>query len=438
MSAARGRFVTEPGGRVSGDIRVPGDKSISHRAALLGAIAEGSTEVRGFLEGADCHATLAALSSMGIRIERQAPGQLRIHGAGLDGLQAPPGALDLGNSGTSMRLLAGLLAGQGFDATLVGDPSLMARPMERVAAPLRRMGADVTTRDGRPPLSIRGGRALHGAEHRLEVPSAQVKSALLIAGLQAQGRTIVREPAPSRDHTERMLGTFGVQVLRFDDAVAVDGRASLRPARIDVPGDFSSAAFFIVAALIAGQGLLCIRDVGVNPTRTALLDILRLMGADIRIRPQAHGTTGEPRADIEVRPCPLRGIAVPESLIPVAMDELPVLFAAAAVAEGETIVSGAAELRVKESDRLAAMAAGLEALGVRVESRLDGLRVSGGAVLGGRVDCRGDHRVAMAFAVLGARAQAPVEIDDVCNVATSFPDFAALARATGLRLEEFA
>ena len=435
MTGKRERLITLPGGRVAGEITVPGDKSISHRAALLGAIAEGTTEIEGFLEGEDCLATLAALAAMGIAIERKGPGSLRIRGAGIGGLKAPAAALDLGNSGTSMRLFAGLLAGQDFDAVLVGDASLMSRPMERVAAPLRRMGADVTTRDGRPPIIIRGHRRLHAEDHRLEVPSAQVKSALLLAGLQADGRTVVREPAPSRDHTERMLRAFGVPVEALEGAVAVQGRARPQATRVRVPGDFSSAAFFLVAALIAGREPLRIRNVGVNPTRAALLDILRLMGADIRVL-ALEDAAGEPRADLEVHPGPLRGIVVPESLVPIAMDELPVLFAAAAVAEGETVVTGAGELRVKESDRLAAMGEGLAALGVQVASGPDGLRVQGGAVGGGQVDSRGDHRIAMTFAVLGARAQAPIVIDDVRNVATSFPGFTTLARTAGLRFEE--
>ncbi len=429
------RFVTSPGGVVRGEARVPGDKSISHRAAMLGAIAEGTTEIHGFLDGADCMATLDARAAMGVAIERPGPGVLRIRGAGLRGLRAAPSALDLGNSGTSMRLLAGLLAGQDFDAILIGDASLMTRPMERVAAPLRRMGADVRTNAGWPPLASRGGHRLEGVDHRLEVPSAQVKSALLLAGLQADGRTSVREPAPTRDHTERMLEAFGVTVERTDGAVAVTGPARLRATRIDVPGDFSSAAFFIVAALVAGAGPFVLRDVGVNPTRTALIDILRLMGADIRLT--SHETSAaEPRADIEVLPSRLKGVTVPEALVPAALDELPVLFAAAAVADGETVVSGAGELRVKESDRLAVMADGLATLGVAVESRPDGLRIRGGEVAGGIVDSRGDHRIAMSFAVLGARARAPVTIDDGQNGATSCPGFAALARVAGLGLAE--
>ncbi|HTL49147.1 MAG TPA: 3-phosphoshikimate 1-carboxyvinyltransferase [Steroidobacteraceae bacterium] len=435
MSDRPRQFVTHPGGGVGGEIGVPGDKSISHRAALLGAIAEGVTEIRGYLEAEDCLATLEAIAATGIRVERGARGLLQIHGAGLRGLSAPRAALDLGNSGTSMRLLTGVLAGQTFDSVLVGDESLMRRPMERVATPLRRMGADVQTSDGRPPIVIRGRRQLSGCEHVLAVPSAQVKSALLLAGLQATGRTIVREPAASRDHTERMLPAFGVPVIPGGDAVAVDGPARLAATSIDIPGDFSSAAYFIAAGLIAGTKPLLIRGVGVNPTRTALLDILRQMGGDIRVHPIASAA-GEPRADIEVHPGTLHGINVPENRVPIAMDELPVLFAVAAVAEGKTLVTGAGELRVKESDRLAAMAAGLEAVGTIVDRLPDGLCVHGGPVRGGVVESQGDHRVAMAFAVLGARADGTIAIRDVQNVATSFPGFAQTVRAAGLLVAE--
>jgi 3-phosphoshikimate 1-carboxyvinyltransferase len=435
VTAAHPGFVAGPGGRVSGEIRVPGDKSISHRAVMMGAIASGRTEIHGFLDGEDCIATLAAFRAMGVHIERPGATQVVLQGAGMRGLRAPSAALDLGNSGTGMRLLAGLLCGQSFDSTLTGDASLMRRPMERVAAPLRRMGADVRTRDGRPPLVIAGNRRLHGCAHHLDVPSAQVKSAILLAGLYADGRTMVSEPQPSRDHTERMLGAFGVQVTRDDATVSLDGPAALAATRIDVPGDFSSAAFFIVAGLIAGAAPLLIRGVGVNPTRTGLLDILRLMGADIRLH-QASSQAGEAVADIEVRPGELRGIVVPHELVASAIDEFPVLFAAAAVAEGETLVTGAAELRVKESDRIAVMAEGLAALGVAVEALPDGIRIRGGPVHGGVVESRGDHRVAMSFAVLAARASAPVIIRDVQNVATSFPAFATTARAAGLDLAE--
>jgi 3-phosphoshikimate 1-carboxyvinyltransferase len=436
VNATRRNFVVQPGGRILGEIRVPGDKSISHRAAMLGAVAEGTTEINGFLEGEDCLATLTALAAMGVQFERPASAQLRVQGCGVGGLRAPPAALDVGNSGTSMRLLAGLLAGQAFDSVLIGDSSLMRRPMGRVAAPLRRMGADVRTNEGRPPLVIAGGRKLRGCRHELDFPSAQVKSALLLAGLWAKGQTRVREPTPTRDHTERALETFGVRVARDGDAVAVDGPARrLAAARLDVPGDFSSAAFFIVAGLIAADAPVHIRDVGINPTRTALLEILRRMGADIRLQALADAA-GEPRADIEVRPSRLRGIVVPPELVPAALDELPVLFAAAGVADGETEVSGARELRVKESDRLAAMAAGLTSLGIAVQDRPDGLVVRGGPVTGGIIDSCGDHRIAMAFAVLACRARSQVIIRDVQNVATSFPGFAGVARAAGLRLME--
>ncbi len=435
MKAARPGFIAEPGGRVAGEIRVPGDKSISHRAAILGAIADGATDIHGFLDGEDCRATLAAFAAMGVAIERPAHDRVVIQGRGPQGLRAPANALDLGNSGTGMRLLAGLLAGQPFDSILIGDASLMKRPMERVAAPLRRMGADIRTNDGRPPIAIAGGRTLRGTRHELDVPSAQVKSAILLAGLHANGTTLVVEPEPSRDHTERMLPAFGVSVSREGAEVAISGPALLAGARIDVPGDFSSAAFFIVASLIAGSAPLRILGVGVNPTRTGLLDILRLMGADIR-QLSASERGGEPVADLEIHPGSLRGIAVPRELVARSIDEFPVLFAAAAVAEGETVVTGATELRVKESDRIAAMAGALGAVGIETETLADGLRVLGGRPQGGIVDSHGDHRVAMAMAVLGARAAAPVVIRDVQNVATSFPGFATTAAAVGLRIAE--
>ena len=435
MSETAPGFRTDPGAAVGGETRVPGDKSISHRAAMLGAIARGVTEIDGFLEGQDCLATLAAFSAMGVRIERPAPGRVIVHGAGVHGLRAPRHALDLGNSGTAMRLLTGLLCGQSFDTTLLGDASLMRRPMERVAAPLRRMGAAVQTEEGRPPIAITGGRSLNGCDHVLELPSAQVKSAILLAGLYAQGRTRVHEPAISRNHTETMLPDFGVEVTHKSGVVSVAGPVELTATRVVVPGDFSSAAFLIVAGLVAGTRPLVVRGVGVNPTRTALIDVLEMMGADIRLHALAPAGR-EPVADLEVRPGSLRGIRVPPALVSVAMDEIPVLLAAAAVAEGETVVTGASELRVKESDRLAVMVDGLTAVGVTAEALNDGVRVEGGNAKGGVVDARGDHRIAMAFAVLGACAQSAIVVRDVQNVATSFPGFVTTARAAGLRLEE--
>ena len=437
-------FFCQPGvasaGAVGGDVRVPGDKSISHRALLLGSIAEGTTNVRGFLEGADCLATLAALRELGVNIARQGGSRLVIHGVGMEGLRAPSRALDLGSSGTAIRLLTGLLSSQPFDSTLTGDALLMRRPMERVAAPLRQMNADVTTTNGVAPVHIRGGRVLKAIEYELPVASSQVKSALLLAALQASGRTRVIEPTPTRDHTERMLRAFGVEVLRTGRSVAVEGGQSLRATNIEVPGDFSSAAFFIVLGVLSATNGLTIRGVGINATRTALIELLINMGADIRVRPRSgfKGAAGalEPVADIEVRASPLRGITVPESLIANCIDELPVFAVAAACAEGETLIRGAHELRVKASDRLAAMAQGFGHLGVEHELLPDGLWIRGGAGFsGGSVDSHGDHRVAMAFAIAGARASGPIEIRDVANVATSFPGFVQTAQSAGLQIE---
>ena len=416
-------------------MQVPGDKSISHRALMLGGIAHGATRISGFLDSADCRATLEALRTLGVQIERPGAGEVLITGAGFRGLRGSSAPLDMGNAGTAMRLLMGLLAGQPFDSTLVGDASLMRRPMERVAKPLRLMGAQLDTQDGHPPVRIHGGAALRAIDYTLPMASAQVKSAILLAALRANGHTRVNEPAPTRDHTERMLQGFGVQLERTGASVALRGGQTLRGTAVNVPGDISSAAFFIVAGCLAAPAGLTLRGVGVNPTRTGLIDMLRLMGAQIEIRPQE--TSGpEPIADITVRAAPLRGVVIPAHLVPLAIDELPVFFIAAACATGETVVTGAAELRVKESDRLAAMAAGLKAVGVQCELLPDGLRIQGGGLRGGRVISHGDHRVAMAFAIASVRADAAIEIDDVANVGTSFPGFPAAARAIGLQLHE--
>lgn len=427
------RFTLEPGGRLDGSLRVPGDKSISHRAIMFGALADGVTEVDGFLEGADCLATLAAFQAMGVPIERPGPQQVRITGVGLHGLQAPPAPLDMGNSGTAMRLLCGVLAGQPFTTQLIGDASLSQRPMRRVTEPLGRMGAQITTPPtGTPPLVIQGGQPLHGQAHTLKVASAQVKSALLLAGLWADGETCVTEPAPTRDHTERMLAGFGYSVQRQDNTVCVRSGGRLHATRVDVPADISSAAFFLVGASIAPGSVLHLQHVGMNPTRTGVIDILRLMGADIQVE-QRREVSGEPVADLRVRWAPLRGIAIPEELVPLAIDEFPALFIAAACAEGETILSGAEELRVKESDRIQVMADGLAVLGVEHEVRPDGIRIQGQPSLGGGViHSHGDHRVAMAFAMASLRASAPVTVLECANVATSFPDFIDQARRVGL------
>ncbi len=430
-------FRVAPGGRIAGELTIPGDKSISHRALMLGALAQGDTEISGFLAGEDCLSTLRALSALGVRIERPERSSVRVHGVGMDGLRGSSEPLDMGNAGTAMRLFMGLLAPQRFDSQLIGDASLMRRPMERVAAPLRRMGARIETLEGRPPVRIRGGASLAGIEFPMPVASAQVKSAVLLAGLHASGRTRVIEPAPSRDHTERMLAGFGVRLTREGSSVTLEGGQRLRAVSVRVPGDFSSAAFFIVAGCLAAEQGLLLRNVGVNPTRTGLLEMLRSMGADIRLHRHASATPdGEPTADIEVHKSHLRGIQVPESLVPLSIDEFPVFFVAAALAEGETLVRGAQELRVKESDRLAAMAAGLSSLGVENRLLEDGLWIRGGEGFGGgRIESRGDHRIAMAFAIAALGARAPIEIRDVANVATSFPGFLELARAAGLGLE---
>ena len=432
------RYRIKPGGSVSGTLTVPGDKSISHRALMLGALAEGDTHISGFLAGEDCLATARALQGLGVHIERPQDTQVLVHGVGAHGLAAPQAPLDMGNAGTAMRLMMGLLAPQKFDSTLIGDASLMRRPMERVAVPLQMMGARIQTHQGRPPVEIRGTPNLRAIHYSLPVASAQVKSAVLLAGLAASGRTQLTEPVPSRDHTERMLGAFGVQLAREGRSIAMEGGQTLRGTAVRVPADFSSAAFFLVAGCLAADRPLTLINIGVNPTRIGLIELLRRMGADIRLHPYTvpGGPNPEPVADIEVRRSPLHGITVPEALIPGSIDEFPVFFIAAACASGETLVRGALELRVKESDRLAAMAAGLGQLGVEHQLLPDGLWIRGAeALTGGTIDSCGDHRIAMAFAVAALRARAPIEIRDVANVATSFPGFAGTARAAGLAVE---
>jgi 3-phosphoshikimate 1-carboxyvinyltransferase len=433
-------FTARPAGTVRGDIRVPGDKSISHRSIMLGAIAEGTTRVTGFLEGADAISTMNVFRALGVNIDGPQDGRVVVEGVGPRGLSAPPGDLDCGNSGTSMRLLSGLLAGQGLLLRLVGDKSLSARPMKRVTEPLARMGARIDAPDGRPPLTIHPvqGR-LKGIAYTMPVASAQVKSALMLAGLYADGETRVTEPAPTRDHTERMLAAFGVEVGVDGPTVTVVGGQTLRATDIDVPADISSAAFFLVAGAIARESDLLIRHVGVNPTRTGVIDILRLMGADLTLEnPRSVG--GEPVADLRIRSSELRGIDLPPELVPLAIDELPVVFVAAACARGRTVVTGAEELRVKESDRIAVMAEGLQRLGVAAHATPDGIVIEGRGgqsevFAPGEVDSHGDHRPAMAFAVASLRAGGPIRILDTANVGTSFPNFVALARSVGIDVE---
>jgi len=431
------RYLIQPSRLEHGDIVVPGDKSISHRALMLGAIAEGVTRIAGFLEGEDCLATMQAVRQLGVTVAGPTGGDVTVTGVGLHGLHGASGVLDMGNAGTAMRLCMGLLSAQSFDSELRGDASLMRRPMERVAKPLREMGARIDTRDGRPPVSIHGGAELRGLRYAMPVASAQVKSAVLLAGLYARGETVVAEPAVTRDHTERMLRTFGCDVVVQDGAAHLQPPRRLEAAQILVPGDFSSAAFWIVAACIGASGPVVVRGVGVNPSRTGLLEMLALMGADLRLC--NHRNFGaEPVADIEVRPAPLTGARIPARLVPLAIDELPALFVAAACATGETVVTGAAELRVKETDRIAVMAQGLAAVGIAHEVLPDGLRIEGGPLRGGTVDSGGDHRVAMSFATAALRATGPLEILDVANVATSYPGFADTAGQAGLAITESA
>ncbi|VXC62867.1 3-phosphoshikimate 1-carboxyvinyltransferase [Pseudomonas sp. 8Z] len=429
-------FLANPGGSLKGRIRVPGDKSISHRSIMLGSLANGTTEVEGFLEGEDALATLQAFRDMGVVIEGPHHGRVTIHGVGLHGLKAPAGPLYMGNSGTSMRLLSGLLAAQSFDTTLTGDASLSKRPMNRVAKPLREMGAVIETGpEGRPPLSIKGGQRLTGMSYEMPMASAQVKSCLLLAGLYASGKTSVTEPAPTRDHTERMLRGFGYPVNVEGSTASVESGHALSATRIEVPADISSAAFFLVAASIAEGSELVLEHVGINPTRTGVIDILKLMGGDITLENQRE-VGGEPVADIRVRAAKLKGIEIPENLVPLAIDEFPVLFVAAACAEGRTVLRGAEELRVKESDRIQVMADGLVALGVKAEPTPDGIVIEGGAMGGGEVWAHGDHRIAMSFSVASLRASAAIRIHDCANVATSFPNFLGLAAQVGIRVAE--
>lgn len=403
---------------------------------MLAALADGVTGIHGFLESADTHATERVFAQLGVRIEAPAHGERRVHGVGLHGLRGSAQPLDCGNAGTAMRLLAGVLAAQRFDSTLTGDASLSQRPMRRVIEPLSAMGAHVAGKaGGLPPLYVRGGARLRGIDARTPVASAQVKSALLLAGLYAHGDTVVREPQPTRDHTERMLAAFGASIGFSPGIAHVRGGHRLTATDVVVPADFSSAAFLIVAAAVTPRSELRIEAVGMNPRRTGLLAALRAMGADIR-QEQSRERGGEPVADLVVRHAPLHGIEVPVELVPDMIDEFPGLLVAAACAAGPTVVRGAAELRVKESDRIAAMAAGLRALGIAVEETPDGAVVEGGCLKGGAVDSRGDHRVAMSFAVAGQVAESEVHIADTANVATSFPGFVRLVRGAGMVLRD--
>ncbi len=426
-------YYLEPQGHCGGSIRVPGDKSISHRSLMLAALAEGVSEITGYLPSTDCEATLTAFQDMGVQMERLSPTRIRIRGSGLRGLKPPRGALDMGNSGTAMRLMAGVLCGQSFSSKLIGDESLSTRPMRRIQAPLQAMGASIATSDqGTPPLIIQPPGSLRGIHYRLPVASAQVKSCILFAGLNAQGMTCVEEDVRTRDHTERLLQTFSYPLETRDKGVCIQGGNTLFATDVDVPGDISSAAFFMVGALISNSPKLVIRNVGVNPARDGIIEILRLMGA--RIETINEGMLGaEPVADIVVHGGSLHGISIPQRLVSRAIDEFPILFIAAACARGTTVLSGAEELRVKESDRIHNMAMGLQNMGIDVEEKADGLVIAGGSIRGGEVDSNGDHRIAMAFAMASLASEAPVRIKNTDNVVSSFPGFVTCASRAGLK-----
>jgi 3-phosphoshikimate 1-carboxyvinyltransferase len=429
-------FYAQPGGQVQGTIRAPGDKSISHRSIMLGSLADGITEITGFLEGEDSLATLQAFRDMGVVIEGPHQGAVKIYGVGINGLRQPPGPIYVGNSGTTIRLMSGLLAGQSFDSELSGDASLSKRPMERVAKPLRLMGADVQTgENGCPPVKIKGGQTLKGINYEMPMASAQVKSCVMLAGLYAEGETTVIEPAPTRDHTERMLRGFGYSVDVAGNKVSLSGGGSLTATKIDVPADISSSTFFMVAAAICPDSDITLEHVGINPTRIGVINILRAMGSNLELLNERE-VGGEPVADIRIRYAPLKGIRIPEDQVPLAIDEFPALFIAAVCAEGETVLTGAEELRVKESDRIQAMVDGLKILGADIEGTPDGAIIRGSEMGGGVIESHDDHRIAMAFTIASLRATGNIEIRECANVATSFPNFVELAQQVGIRVRK--
>lgn len=430
------KFITQPASKLSGNLKVPGDKSVSHRTIMLGSLANGTTEVSGFLQGEDALATLKAFQSMGVDIQRKGD-KVTIHGVGLHGLKKPNVPLDLGNSGTSMRLMSGILAAQDFDSELIGDVSLSKRPMGRVIDPLTMMGAVIESNDGKPPLKIKGGQLLKGIHYDLPVASAQVKSCVLLAGLYAQGETCVVEPETTRDHTERMLTGLGYQVNTIDNKMCLTGGGQLTATQFQVPSDISSAAFFMVAGCIAPQADITLQGVNINPTRTGVIDILKLMGANLTLVNERE-IGGELLADIRVQSSKLKGIQIPPEFVPLAIDEFPAIFIAASCAKGETILTGAKELRVKESDRIQVMADGLTILGIQNEVLEDGIKIQGGTFQKptGIIQSHHDHRISMSFAMASLQCQHSIEIDGVDNVATSFPNFVELCNSIGMNITE--
>lgn len=430
------KFIIQPAKKLLGKLKVPGDKSISHRSIMLGSLAKGITEVSGFLQGEDALATLKAFQKMGVKIERDGD-KVVIHGVGLHGLKQPDSALDLGNSGTSMRLMSGILAAQNFDAELVGDESLSRRPMGRVIDPLTKMGAVIESNNGKPPLKIKGAQLLKGIDYDLPVASAQVKSCVLLAGLYAQGKTCVSEPETTRDHTERMLKGLGYAVKVEGHKMCLSGGGALTATKIQVPSDISSATFFMVAAAIAPQSDLTLEGVNINPTRIGVIDILQLMGASLSLSNKRE-IGGELLADIRVQSSQLKGIHIPVELVPLAIDEFPAIFIAASCAQGETVLTGAKELRVKESDRIQVMADGLDMLGIENEVLEEGIKIQGGTFQQpkGMIESHHDHRISMSFAVASLRCEHSIEINDVDNVKTSFPNFVELANSIGMNIVE--
>ena len=428
-------ITSSPVKALSGTAIVPADKSISHRSVIFGALADGVTEVTNLLTGEDVLSTVAAFRSMGVLIEGPDSGRLRISGAGKFGLQAPGNELDLGNSGTSIRLLSGLLSGQRFHSRLTGDESLRRRPMGRVVDPLTAMGAVIQSSEGCPPLDIQPSQGLTGIEYQMPVASAQVKSALLLAGLYAEGETLISEATPTRDHTERMLAGFSKGQWRVGSAIRINGDIALTGQCLEVPGDISSAAFLLVAATICPGSDLLLPGVGINPTRSAVLAILRLMGANIEISSERL-ESNEPVCDLRVRSASLKGIDIPPEFVANAIDEFPVLAIAAAAASGVTRVREARELRVKESDRIAAVVQGLATLGIDTVEYPDGMDVTGGTFGSGSIESFGDHRIAMAFAVAGCISEGSVGIRDAGNIRTSFPNFLSLANSIGMNISE--
>ena len=421
---------------LSGSIQVPGDKSISHRSIMLGSIANGVTKVSGFLEGEDSLATLKAFQQMGVQIERKGS-NITIHGVGKHGLKSTSKALNLGNSGTSIRLMSGLLSAQKFNSQLCGDESLSKRPMARVIEPLTMMGAKIDSHESKPPLSIIGNQKLSAINYTLPIASAQIKSSLLMAGLYADGETCIIENSKTRDHTERMLRGFGYPVNTVNDQISLKGGGELNACDIEVPSDISSAAFFIVAASIAKEADITLNAVNINPTRTGILDILNLMGANISLTNERL-VAGELVADIRVCSAKLQGIDIPLELVPLAIDEFPVIFIAASCASGETLLRGAKELRVKESDRIQVMADGLTTLGIENDVLEDGIRIQGSEFRkqNSVIKSHHDHRISMSFAIASSRSEYDIEIEGVDNVQTSFPNFVELSNKIGMNIEE--